>query len=78
MRLTVFTTNMCHACHEAMDYLRGRNYQFAEVDIRSAESMLRVRTGGKRPTAPTLYDSDSGRLVVGFQPDMYDRFLDGR
>ena len=80
MRLAVFTSPMCKACHDAMDYLKGRNYTFQTVDIsidKGAQEFLRVRTGGK-PTTPAVYDSDSGRLVVGFTPGRMQRFLDGR
>jgi hypothetical protein len=62
-----------------MKHLRRRGIEHDVKDIDSdpgAERFVRVRQGGKR-IAPMLWDHERSKHIVGYQPDLIDRFLEG-
>ena len=77
LQLTVFTAPMCLACHELVEHLVERGVHHNVVDISAnggAQAFIRMRQEGQ-VIVPMLWDGDSARHIVGFQPELVDRFI---
>ena len=73
--LKLYVKTWCPWCVRAEDWLRGRGYQYRQIDVEAdrADYDEMIRLSGQTRT-PTLV-TDDGKLLADFGPDELEVFM---
>ena len=72
--VTIYTTPTCHFCHTTMDYLKEKNIEYKEIDVKAndvEESSIKEKTN--QLGVPVIKVNDT--YIVGFNKNALDKAL---
>lgn len=72
--VTIYSTNTCHFCTLAKQYLTEKGVSFTDKDVGSdADARAEMIARSKQMGVPVIVIDNT--VVVGFQPDAFDELL---